>query len=202
MGRPKLATDSIATTERLLAAAEEEFAEKGFEAARLSDIAERVGIRRPSLLYHFESKHALYAAVVRTALLRLGEALVFEIEGRDPFVDRLARAVERFVGFVEQRPSLAKLLIREILDGRGPGHEMVVETGVPVLERVEKFLREEGKGVVPSHIPLRAALLAIVTNAMIRVSAGALRDPLWGPIDYSHELAMQLFGAGAHARSA
>ena len=195
MGRPKLATDAIATTERLLAAAEEEFAEKGFEGARLSDIAERVGIRRPSLLYHFASKQALYEAVVRTALLRLGEALMFEMEGRDPFVERLSRAVERFVSFVDGRPTLAKLLIREMLDGRGPGHVILVEAGVPVLERVERFLSEEGRGVVPETLPLRAALLSFVCSSMVRVSAGPLREPLWGPEDHSMELALHLFGA-------
>ena len=75
----------LATTERLLISAERHFAKLGFDGARLSDIAAEAGISRPSLLYHFESKEALYAAVVRTALLRLGEALVLEIEGRAPF---------------------------------------------------------------------------------------------------------------------
>jgi AcrR family transcriptional regulator len=188
MGRPRLAPDAIA-------AAEVQFAELGFEGARLSDIAAAAGISRPSLLYHFESKLDLYTAVVRTALLRLGEALVLEIEGRDDFKARLARAVARFVEFVEERPAIGKLLLREILDRRGPGHAILIDAGVPVLERIERFLREEGRGQVPPRLPLRSALLMLVASVLLRVAAGPLRDPLWGPVDHHVALMGQLLTA-------
>jgi AcrR family transcriptional regulator len=193
MPRPKATEDALPTTERLLEAAEREFAEKGFEAARLSDIAERIGIRRPSLLYHFGSKQALYEAVVKTALLRLGEALVLEMAGPDPFVDRFHRAVDRFGTFVEERPMIAKLLLREVLDARGPGHAILLEVGIPVVERVESFMRDDGRGVVPDDLPIRAALMAIVSSAMLRVSAGPLAEPFWGPKDRTREVARAMF---------
>lgn len=199
MARPKLDAAPVATTERLLGAAEEEFAAHGFEGARLSDIAARVGISRPSLLYHYASKHALYTAVVRTALLRLGAALALELEGQDAFELRLGRAVDGFVEFVEERPSLAKLLLREFLDDRGPGHDIVVGAGVPVLEQLERFLREQGAGRTRADLPLREALLAIVCSVLMRTSSGPLRMPLWGPTDDTRALALALFLPAAPA---
>ena len=193
MGRPKLKSDAVATTERLLLAAEEEFALHGFEAARLSDIAGRVGISRPSLLYHFESKEALYEAVVRTAFLRLAEALAFAPDGKDRFEDRLLRAVEHFVDFIQARPSLAKIVLREVIDARGVGHALVLEGGVPVLEQMEAFIRREAKGRVRADLPLRGALLWIVSSVMLREASGPLKLPLWGAGDDSQRLAEALF---------
>ncbi len=75
MARPRKASLRVATPERLLGAAEREFALRGFAAARLEDIAERSGITRPSLLHHYASKEALYSAVVKRSFGDLGRAL-------------------------------------------------------------------------------------------------------------------------------
>ena len=51
--------------ERILDAAEARFAEKGFSATSVAEIADDVGIRGPSLYKHFDTKAALYHAVAK-----------------------------------------------------------------------------------------------------------------------------------------
>ena len=55
------------TPERILDAAEDLFAEKGYSATSLGDVADKVGIRSPSLYNHFKNKEALYQAVLNRA---------------------------------------------------------------------------------------------------------------------------------------
>ena len=57
------------TSDRILDAAEDLFAEKGYSATSLGDVADRVGIRSPSLYNHFRNKEALYAAVLDRLLV-------------------------------------------------------------------------------------------------------------------------------------
>ena len=60
--------------EQILAAATRAFAEAGFAATGLDDVAAEAGISRDNLYRHFESKAELYRAVLRRAQDRLGAA--------------------------------------------------------------------------------------------------------------------------------
>lgn len=193
MGRPRLAANDVATTERLLEAAQAEFGRIGFDAARLEDIARAAGISRPSLLYHFRSKDELYAAAVNESFARLGAALTGAIEMEGDFRTRFDAVVERYLAFIDGNPELVRLILRELLDGRGPGHQVLLTAGLPILDRIERFVRVDGRGLVRKKLPLRAALLDIVSGAVVRTASGPLREPLWGKTDRTLELAHSLF---------
>lgn len=63
----------------IIAAALESFAERGFAATRLDDIAARAGVTRGTLYLYFPSKEELFKAVVRQSIVPIiarGEVLV------------------------------------------------------------------------------------------------------------------------------
>jgi len=63
------------TAQRILDAAEDLFAQQGYDGTSLRQIAERAGIREPGLYNHFAGKQALYEAVLFRALNPMAEAL-------------------------------------------------------------------------------------------------------------------------------
>lgn len=63
---PRPRNDS--TVQRIVDAAEQLFAEHGYDGTPLREIAQRVGIREPSLYAHFPNKDAIYGAVIDRAL--------------------------------------------------------------------------------------------------------------------------------------
>lgn len=105
--------------ELLLAIARDVFAESGYAAASLSDIARRAGIRKASLFHHFASKEALYLEAVSEVVLGLQRYIV-EASRRDgSYTARLDRLAELVVRFLGTHRSAARLLLRELVEG-GP----------------------------------------------------------------------------------
>lgn len=194
MARPRTDPGVPAPGERLLLAAEAEFGRAGFAAARLQDIAGGAGMTRASLLHHFESKEALYAAVVRRAFDALGASLAGAMGSTAPFARRVDRLVRGFDDFLAARPALARLVVRELLDEQGPGRAILLQEVVPLLDRVERFLRHEGG---PRAVPARSALLAVCADGLLRGALdGDLRRRLWGRQGGDARLARRLLVEG------
>src|SRR6266566_4718514 len=60
---------------QLLAVAQDRFAEQGFHATSMDEIAEAAGVTKPELYQHFPSKRALYVEVLASALVGMGESV-------------------------------------------------------------------------------------------------------------------------------
>jgi AcrR family transcriptional regulator len=178
MARPKAVPGAVPTRVRILDAAEAVFAQVGFDAARLADVAADVGIRRPSLLYHFGSKETLYAAVVQRAFRDLGNALLSTLTDTGELESTLEGLVQTFVGFVEGRPGFAALVLREFLDGHGGGQVLLSQVMVPLLDQVVDQVDQRIPGGRGERV--RLALLQVAATALLRSASGELREPLWG----------------------
>ena len=62
---------STARREAILAAALDEFSERGFEATRLDDVANRAGIAKGTIYLYFRDKESLFQELIRTMLTPL-----------------------------------------------------------------------------------------------------------------------------------
>ena len=92
------------------------FAERGFAAARMDEVARRAGISKGTLYLYFPDKEALFKALVREAIVStLGEAETLVEHYQGPSADLLRELVERFRALMH-RPNVAalpKLIIAE-----------------------------------------------------------------------------------------
>ena len=104
------------TRELILQAAETEFANRGFARARLEDIAEPVGITRAAIIYHFGDKKALYAAVLEATFKALAERIRAALEADAPHAERVEQLIGAWVDYAAERPTLARLFMREVAD--------------------------------------------------------------------------------------
>jgi TetR/AcrR family transcriptional regulator len=104
------------TRAEIVAAAEHHFATRGFEAARLEDIAADVGIRRAAIFYYFADKHELYAAVLEEVF----RSTMATHPTQGSAAERLEGSLTGWIDFVVQRPNVARLILREAANAQ-PG---------------------------------------------------------------------------------
>jgi AcrR family transcriptional regulator len=102
--------------ERLLDAAEELFARRGYGGVGLAEVAEVAGLGKASLFHHFPSKAQLYCAVMARVLTTLDEALVRTLaQGGSPTA-RLERLTDTAVDVLASNRTYPRLLIRVLVE--------------------------------------------------------------------------------------
>jgi len=134
------------TKARLLDGAGEEFAEKGFELARVRAICDRAGANLAAINYHFGDKEHLYVEVLREAH-RCG--LEPEEESFDPGLppaERLRTFIHHFLGRVlamnHPEDWQHRLMMREMLSPTPFSEVLVREMIRPRFDRIKGLMRE------------------------------------------------------------
>src|ERR1700730_16226294 len=100
--KPRWRRRKNARPEEILTAALEVFADRGFAATKLEDVARRAGVTKGTIYLYFENKEALFKALIRQTIvpvLAQGEALAQSFTGsaRELF-EQLVREYWRLVG--------------------------------------------------------------------------------------------------------
>ncbi len=137
------AGSTLTTRDLILEVASQRFAEHGYSGTSLNEIADEVGIRRPSVLHHFPSKEALYRAVLIESLAGWTALVEQAIEGTRegwPQVERMLRAAFQFF---EDRPDFVRLVRWAALEGGPILREELNVLLKPLFERGAAFLERE-----------------------------------------------------------
>ncbi|MDX2012160.1 MAG: helix-turn-helix domain-containing protein [Myxococcaceae bacterium] len=117
MTEPKAPDDASPARERILAAALEEFATRGYEAASTNAIAARAGVAKGLVFHHFGSKEALFEVLFEREVVRLTQ-LVLEPQGAPAteLFERLHQVTLRKLELAEQYPLTAEFLVVAITE--------------------------------------------------------------------------------------
>ena len=151
--KPKLSNSRAL---QIIAAAREEFSRRGFDGARVEQIARRAGVNKQLLFYYFHSKRGLFAAVLARGAAELERALAdLPIEGERP-LDRIRVALGAQFDFLTAHPDLVTLLTQA---GRSEARPFA-----PAIKRLVVLLAEgQGRGQVRDDLdPHLAAAQALV----------------------------------------
>jgi AcrR family transcriptional regulator len=113
--------EAPSTRDLILDAAEGRFAERGFAAVSMREIAAEAGLKNQASLYHhFRDKRALYEAVLArgvTALVAvLGESTRSWPTDETGRVEAVGKGLERMLDYLDEHPHLPRLIQRAGID--------------------------------------------------------------------------------------
>jgi len=184
---PRWRRRKTARPSEIVAAALEVFAEKGYAAARLDEIAARAGISKGALYLYFETKGELFRAVVREAAAPNLDAVRAMAEAyQGPFADLAPLILQRIAAIARgsRIPAVAKMVIgesRNFPDLARVWHDALIAKAIGLIAGL--IARAQAKGEVRPGDP-RLYAVSLVSPMVVGFIWGEVFVPVGAePLD-------------------
>ena len=163
----------------ITAAALDAFAENGFAATRVDDVAKRAGVSKGLLYLYFKTKQELFKAVVKSVVIRRVDRLIENVETTELSSDNFIRGP--LLSFLQKIPGSPVAIVIRLLIAEGPRHpdlvdyyyENVVSKGLAAISAFVKRgvdrgeFRQSAVSDLP-HLVLAPVMLSIIWGIIFK----------------------------------
>jgi AcrR family transcriptional regulator len=163
--QPRVRMTGSERREQLLEIGRGVFAEKGYEAASIEEIAQRANVSKPVVYEHFGGKEGLYAVVVDREVRSLLDRVTNALDADHPRV-KLEQAAHAFLTYVQEEPGGFRILLRDTpaVSGSGTFASLIGDIAAQVEYVLEEEFKERGFDVKLAPLYSRAlvGMIALV----------------------------------------
>jgi len=156
--------------QQMLTAAHELFAERGYAAVTMDDVAAAAGITKPLLYNYFGNKERLYLACMQPAGEALVSTVVRAVAGTTNAADALDAGLRSFFAFLAEDRAAWRVLFDETLPRGGEVAERVAE----YRERIAQLVGETLLAQLPERQRGRASTEVSAISIAVLGAAEAL----------------------------
>ncbi len=173
---------------RILEAVVHLFGENGFEGTSIQSIAESVGIKKQSLLYHFRSKDVLRQEVIGDLISVWTAELPKLLTKDESGYDRFSSTMTSFVEFFLKDRNRARFTIREMLDRPDEISAVVSEHLAPWTKMMFDYI-ETGKenGIIKQGVHAEEYIKQVMMMVIGTVAVGGAASSILGGDDETLE---------------
>lgn len=125
MSKPRFRRRKEERPQEITEAALAAFAERGYAATRVDDVAKRAGVSKGLLYLYFKTKEELFKAVVRSLVVPRIDALTASIDTSELSAEEFLRGP--FLDFVKTMPGSPVSVVIRLLIAEGPKHPDLVQ---------------------------------------------------------------------------
>ncbi|WP_031516698.1 TetR/AcrR family transcriptional regulator [Desulfofalx alkaliphila] len=168
------------TKEGILNAARSVFAAKGFDGARVDEIAKWAKINKRMIYHYFGNKEQLYIEVLRDnfrQLLAVGREA--NLQDLSP-LDKAQEFIRRYFYFLANEREFVKLLLWESLQGKQFSIQLLPEVTQTTLPMLESIIEEGVKdGVFRQDLDLKHLIISINAMCIVYFSRQHVYSTVW-----------------------
>lgn len=150
------------TADRILAAADQEFCESGFDGTSVRDIAERAGVNKASVFYHYGGKEALFERVLQGYYQTHQSALASNLAGVSDLAGGVHRVIDTYLDFMAENRRYARLIQHQVAGSEA--HHPLIERNLRALFESTRAILES---LAPSDGPLASRHFFVTVSGMV-----------------------------------
>ncbi len=166
------------TQDRILEAAYHLFGTVGFDATTTRAIADRSGVNRALIHYHFSNKTVLLEHLLDRYYGDLGKTLEKVLAGRGAPRKKLVRLVDTYMDFLVEHQNFSRIVQREVSGGRHV--DRVAKYMSPLFETGKRFMEEASPATRTGNLSATHLLISFYGMIVSYVNHEALLEPLLG----------------------
>jgi TetR/AcrR family transcriptional regulator len=162
----------------ILEAAVKLFSEKGYDAVSMRGVAQEARVSKANIYHHFESKEALYRAILLASASQLSGLVNDLAEGGGSFSVRVSEFAAAHLGHLEGNGLTSRLILREAFSGDDGHSKMLVDEvfGEIFGRLVSIFQSGQQAGVLRADLdPALCATLLIGADVFFFQARGLLK---------------------------
>jgi AcrR family transcriptional regulator len=141
---------------QILQAADELFGDIGFDATTTREIAERAGVNKALIHYHFSSKDGLLERLLDRYYDQLAETLSTSLEGSDADLrSRFGDLIDAYLAFLSENRNFSRIVQREAAGGRHMAqiqNRMLPMFAMAIAAFDERFPDSAGSSLAAPHL--------------------------------------------------
>lgn len=169
-----------ATVQRIIAAAERIFADRGLAGARTDEIAKAARVNKALLYYYFGSKENLHRAVLELLFSQLLAAIELPPANNALPRQQLLAYVNGYFDFVSGHPNYPRLVQREVMDC-GKHLEWIVRNYFrPLHQRLSRAIEAGIASGDFRRVDAHHTVLSIIAMTVFYFAAAPVLSAIWG----------------------
>lgn len=172
------------TEKRILEAAKEIFLKKGFDGARMQEIADTAGINKAMLHYYFRSKDRLFESIFNMAIANLFPKVSSILLSELDFEVKLRSFISEYIDFILKNPFLPNFIIHEMSSnpGRFIEHLAAIEIR-PKLRLLQSQLNDKISSGEYRNITIDQLIINVISMVIFPVAASPIIKHLLNKTD-------------------